>query len=205
MKYLIVVLLFALGCSAEELPRSSPANAGGGAGTLATGGGAGACSCVGEQGPEGPAGKDGLPGKDGTPGKDGAPGPQGLQGLKGDPGAKGDPGMQGYPGSPGATGATGAAGPAGPAGKDGFLSPAKLYVVTANGIIQNNATLVEAVCNPGDFVVSGGCWSNPATIRNFGPEPANQQQWATPYNGAAWYCQTNGISNITATAVCVKP
>ncbi len=211
MKKYLVLLLFALGCSAEEsLPSTSPqAGGGGGTGALATGGeGGGTCTCVGEPGPPGkdglpgpagavgPAGKDGAPG---LPGKDGAPGSAGPSGAAGPAGPQGSSGVKGDPGTPGTP------------GKDGVIDKSKLYVIYLTTSTSSVGT-TSAFCSAGDFVVSGGCNVYPdsgATLISSAPTPPTGQNWASPYNGTGWYCRarvtSGGLINITATAVCVSP
>ena len=102
----------------------------------------------GVSGPQGPAGEQGPAGNDGAPG---APGPQGEQGI---------PGPQGPTGNSGAPGATGPTGPQGPAGS---LDTLNTYYRLSDevSVLQNQPQHVEASCDTGDLVLSGGHIATP--------------------------------------------
>lgn len=82
-------------------------------------------------------------------------GPEGPQGLIGPAGEVGPIGPQGVPGLPGVDGVVGPMGPQGPPGPAGSLS--STYTVQFQGSTTSiGLNSAVAVCNPGDFVISGG-------------------------------------------------
>ena len=243
MKYIIamVVLVILTGCGAdgsEALPApSSPAlpqatgGAGGGLAPTGTGGTiTDACTCV-----------DGAPGTscsvqqtatgatiactDGTiaslihgqRGERGERGETGAVGAVGPastvPGPRGEPGEsivgpRGEPGSDGADGQDGA---------DGVIDSGRVYVVseTAAGYLSQGYKAVSALCDEGDFAISGGCyhsggasmarlrWSVPTDETGFELVPAGGAAGPAP---SGWKCMYDVSTTVyvSATAVCVS-
>jgi hypothetical protein len=91
-------------------------------------------------------------------------------------GTEGPAGPQGIQGVPGATGATGSSGQNGAIGQQGppgitFLNNTNVYLNQSQiSIFPNSFAGTNALCDPGDFVVSGGIFAqglgNPITFVN---------------------------------------
>jgi hypothetical protein len=124
------------------------------------------CSSVaGPQGPMGPQGAQGPAGAIGAAGAEGPQGPVGLTGAVGPQGPVGPAGANGSNGAPGAQGPQGAAGGQGPKGDTGTIDGSSIYVVSATtGVPVADPTVpggsklgINAACNAGDILLSGGC------------------------------------------------
>jgi hypothetical protein len=89
----------------------------------------------------------------GTQGPPGPVGPQGQAGI----GVPGPPGPTGVTGATGATGQAGSPGQQGPSGIT-FLNSTNVYVnqTTTEPVGVDELASTNALCDPGDFVVSGG-------------------------------------------------
>lgn len=165
-----------------------------------------ACTCVGEPGPVGPSGADGLPGTDGERGPVGA---TGATGERGPAGERGEAGPAGSVGATGARGSDGADGIDGRDGVDGIVNPAMLYVTSGGGFLPSGNHQRWALCDAGDFVISGGCTvqgqSNGGLAQSVPMPPVGEQWSTTGYNGVGWLCTFSLFSSVTATviAVCV--
>ena len=135
-------------------------------------------------GPQGPAGPQGQAGSAGPIGPVGPSGPQGLTGPQG---------PQGLPGAQGPQGIQGAA---------GLLTGADVYTV-ANTAIVTTAGIhhVKAVCDPGDFAISGGCQLPNTT--GFSLLTSMPDGGQTP--PTEWTCgmETSGTLQLVAWVVCV--
>lgn len=148
---------------------------------------------------EGPAGAQGEPGQDGYScsvlatdegarilcedgtsadvrnGTRGLTGLTGLQGPSGVQGPTGPAGPTGPQGAQGSQGPQGAQGPAGPRGLSGMVDTSKMYKVTATVAINSSQPTfgTAAACDPGDFLLTGGCHTanpaNPGLIRSSYP------------------------------------
>jgi hypothetical protein len=174
----------------------------------------------GPEGPQGPKGKPGEPGVDGEPGPTGPSGPQGsrgIQGMAGPTGKQGAPGptgpqgsigprgLKGDTGSRGPDGPTGDTGPQGPAGEDGTLDDSTLYSVSQNATSGLTHVSVMAACDPGDLVLTGGCFSKGPIDQSLGvqlvtsrPDLSGTQGW-----DCQWYKGTGWGFGFEATAICV--
>ena len=91
------------------------------------------------------------------------PGPQGPAGPAGTAGAAGAPGSQGPAGPQGAQGVQGVPGPQGPQGPAGSLDTLNTYYRLSDevSVLQNQPQHVEASCDTGDLVLSGGHIATP--------------------------------------------
>jgi hypothetical protein len=94
-------------------------------------------------------------------------------GTQGPPGPPGAPGPQGPKGNPGLTGLTGATGQAGSPGQQGpsgitFLNSTNVYLnqTTTEPVGLDELASTNALCDPGDFVVSGGYITSTTGIGN---------------------------------------
>jgi hypothetical protein len=121
--------------------------------------------------------KDRKDDRDNRTGTQGPLGPQGAQGIPGPastiPGPQGPPGIQGPIGPTGATAATGATGQAGSPGQRGpsgitFLNITNVYLnqSTSEPVGLDELASTNALCDPEDFVVSGGYITSTTGIGN---------------------------------------
>jgi hypothetical protein len=122
--------------------------------------------------------------------------------------AQGQPGVAGTPGSAGPQGPAGQQGLPGPAGP--LFDPQRLYVATAtvNGGVSVNPTgYLDATCNPGDALLSGGFdESFQPTGKVLGSFPENGL-FRTDGFGPAWSVKYQYLSSgdeIDSYAVCLK-
>ena len=119
----------------------------------------------GQTGPAGPTGPQGLTGPQGERGLTGltgpagpasiVPGPQGPMGFNGTDGVNGTQGIQGPRGFNGTNGINGTQGPP---GITQLIPGTNVYLVTnSSGFVNINTPInVQALCQPGDFVIDGG-------------------------------------------------
>ena len=146
-------------------PQGPPGPAGGQPGPQGPPGSAGVSGPQGERGltgltgPTGPAstvpGAQGVMGFNGT---DGVNGTQGIQGPRGFNGTDGVNGTQGIQGPRGFNGTNGINGTQGPPGITQLIPGTNVYLVTnSSGFVNINSPInVQALCQPGDFVIDGG-------------------------------------------------
>ena len=171
------------------------------------------CMCTSVPGPQGPQGVVGAEGPQGPVGPEGAAGvagPQGEKGATGSAGAQGPAGPQGATGAPGGQGAQGAVGPQGPAGA---ISGSALYPVTQlaafDTTFSGDTINVDALCNAGDVVISGGCLIG-YSVNVVSPAAARVLSGSTPRSEMdGWTCRGLRASNdtnpytIRTTAICL--
>lgn len=107
-------------------------------------------------------------------------------------------GPQGPQGPQGLAGPIGATGPIGPQGITQLVNGTNVYLVT-NTTSTTNVSVVNlnAVCQPGDFVLNGGYSYNNATLTPFS-DIAENQPITTP-SGAGWQVSAQSFSAITLT------
>ncbi len=139
----------------------------------------------------------GVDGADGVDGEGiGIPGPQGPKGGIGDVGPAGASTV-------GPRGPVGSSGSDGVDGSNGVLTADMIYTRVGFKFINSGSTYnqVYAVCDEGDFAISGGCTNN--TVAHMGSIPTDDPD----NSGGApigWTCGFPGTAgNSTAWAVCV--
>lgn len=149
-----------------------------------------------------------VPGPRGAEGPEGPAGPAGLQGPAGPKGDKGDTGTQGIQGSIGPQGPQGDQGPAGPAGS---IDTGGIYVVETFDTVTSppiGAYLtVDAECDPGDIVISGGCrltYNQLAASYVMGLSVNAPNTDRTSWDCQGRYSGGPGAVRLTATAICAQ-
>lgn len=156
----------------------------------------GADGAVGATGPQGEPGES-IVGPAGPAGERGEPGPAGADGQS----------IVGPAGPQGERGEVGPAGPTGPAGP--VIDATRLYVVEVEVVLSDGgASSTRAVCNTGDFVLTGGCsYTAPAdvyvSLRSSYPDVQGDPSAPPDRWQCHWGWSTGATAVGRAKAVCV--
>lgn len=181
-----------------------------------------------------PAGQPGEPGATGAPGADGsscsvAPTVGGINvtcgsataslshGDAGPAGSVGQTGPAGGRGETGTTGATGAMGPAGQSivgpqgergetGSPGALDPGLLYTVVNSSWQGSGSRYLEAICDSGDVLLTGGCsMSGTQSLGLQSSRPDGEVSSGAPDRWHCFWVLPSSGAIVEAKAVCVTP
>ena len=227
MRYtiLLTAALIGLGCGVEtmdEEPTSIPDEdvikspsceqcVPGPAGEPGPQGPIGESGSFGPSGPKGETGSKGLPGpqgetgESGQDGEDGQRGSQGLLGSTGPQGPAGPQGEQGPDGPSGSPGTTGEQGETGEQGPPGSFADMVVYTAEASKSGSESRIQVWAVCEEGDLIMTGGCFSDGTGTGESAVTLVSAYPGTTGIN--AWQCVWNKPTSwgfeFTATVICI--